>query len=64
MSRAISDIAPADKPAPAPAGFVLRIFNRIAEARMRRALYEIRRHRHLFERHPLDKSERRELPFE
>jgi hypothetical protein len=41
-----------------------RLLDRFVEARMERALYEINRHRHLFDRsHRIAAPERSELPF-
>lgn len=64
MTTVTYDVAKSADAAPKRASLFDRILDRILEARMRRALYEIKRHRHLFDRsHRIGTPQRSELPF-
>jgi hypothetical protein len=64
MSIVTYDIAKSTDAAPKRASLFVRLLDRFVEARMERALYEINRHRHLFDRsHRIATPERSELPF-
>jgi|RhiMethySRZTD1v2_1073278.scaffolds.fasta_scaffold1389076_2 hypothetical protein len=64
MTTVTYDVAKATNAAPKRASLLVRILDRIAEARMQRALSEINRHRHLFDRsHRIGTPQPSELPF-
>jgi hypothetical protein len=64
MSIVTNDVSRSKNAAPKRASVFVRILDRIAEARMRRAIHEINRHRYLFEpSHSVGMPDRSELPF-
>ena len=64
MTTVTYDVAKATNAPHKGASLLVRILDRIAEARMQRALHEINRHRHLFDRsHGVGTPQRSELPF-
>jgi len=64
MTTVTYDVAKPANPAPKRASLLVRLLDRFAEARMERALNEINRHRHFFDRsHKIGAPERSGLPF-